>query len=431
MAGFRPGKAPRDLVIRRYQKDVTDQLKAELLLESLEQLAEEHKLTPLAAPELDPRKIEFPKTGPLLYEFSIEVAPEFDVPDYKGLKIRRPVKEFTDEDVAREQERILSTYGQLVSKDGGADLGDLLLVTITSRHGDRVIGTIENTAVKVQPKLAFKDGVAERCGEQLQGARAGDTRVVDVTLSGSSADAGLAGQQVQASFAVKEVLRVQLPELTPEFLEGTLGVRSAEQLAELARVILKRRLEYTQRQEARRQVMEHFAATSQWDLPKDLLRRQAHKTLQRRVLEMRNSGMAEEEIQGRLRLLQQDVLQSTALALKEHFVLQKIAEVEKIEVGDEDIDAEIERLAEQNGESFRKVRARIEKDDLLDAVAAELIERKALDLILENARYEDYKLGEQGEPAVATVEAQAVPGPMQDPTAEPPEEKPAEPAANP
>ena len=79
------------------------------------------------------------------------------------------------------------------------------------------------------------------------------------------------------------------------------------------------------------------------------------------------------------------MLQSTAVALKEHFVLQKIAEVEKIEIEDEDIDAEIERIADQSGESFRKVRARMEKEDLIEALATDLLERKALDLILDNA----------------------------------------------
>ena len=140
----------------------------------------------------------------------------------------------------------------------------------------------------------------------------------------------------------------------------------------------------------------------------------------RKIMEMRADGISEEEIQGRRRLLEQDILQSTALALKEHFVLQKIAEVEKIDVNDDDLNEEIERIAEQDGESPRRVRARLEREDLLEALAAEMIERKALDLILDSAEYEDVSLGQEDQPAVSTVEAQAVPGEIQDPTAEPP-----------
>jgi trigger factor len=141
-------------------------------------------------------------------------------------------------------------------------------------------------------------------------------------------------------------------------------------------------------------------------------------------MEMQSSGMSEDEIRGRQRLLEQDVLRSTASALKEHFVLQKIAEDEKIDVDDDDIDNEIDRIAAQNDESPRRLRARLEKDDLIDALAVEIVERKALDLVLDSAEYEDVPVGKkERESAVATSEEQAVPGELADPTAVPPEEE--------
>ncbi len=91
-------------------------------------------------------------------------------------------------------------------------------------------------------------------------------------------------------------------------------------------------------------------------------------------------------------------------------MLQKIAEVEKIEIEQDDIDAEIDRIAEQSGESFRRVKARLEKEDLMEAVAADLLERKRLDLILANATYDEYELkSEEQQGEVATVEAQVAP----------------------
>src|SRR5436309_7299122 len=89
--GFRPGKAPRKLVERFYKQDVQQQVKAEVLMASLEQLAEEQDIAPLAPPDLDPGKIEIPEAGPMVYEFEVEVRPEFKLPDYKGLKLKRPV----------------------------------------------------------------------------------------------------------------------------------------------------------------------------------------------------------------------------------------------------------------------------------------------------------------------------------------------------
>src|SRR5262245_31537576 len=102
VAGFRPGKAPREVVARRFQKDVTEQVRAEVLMASLEQLAEDHDVAPLSPPDINPTKIEIPKAGPLIYEFDVEVQPQFDLPNYKGLKLKRPVMTFTEADIDKE-----------------------------------------------------------------------------------------------------------------------------------------------------------------------------------------------------------------------------------------------------------------------------------------------------------------------------------------
>jgi trigger factor len=426
VAGFRPGKAPKALVRRRYRKEVADQVKAEILLESLEQLAEEHDIAPLSAPNLDPFRIVLPEQGPLYYEFEVEVRPQFDLPTYKGLKLRRPVKTFGDADVEHEKRRLLGPYGQLVPKpEGNAQVGDAIVADITSRDGDRVLSTLNEALVKVEPQLAFKDGVAEKFADQIKDANPGDTREVDIQLSDKVSDESLRGKQVKATFQIKDIKSVRLPELTHEFLHN-FGVHNEEQFDELVRMILQRRLEYLQRQSARQQVMELLAANANLDMPRDLLIRQARKALARQVMEMRANGISEDEIRGRQRLLEQDVLRNTAQALKEHFVLQKIAEDEEIDVTDDDLEDEVERIAAQNNESARRVRARLERDDLMDALAAELVERKALDLVLDSAEYEEVPLGAPEQGAVSTVEEQTVPGEMHDPTAVPPAEEGAE-----
>jgi trigger factor len=419
--GFRPGKAPRKIIERRFAKDVESQVKGEILMASLEQLAEEHDIAPLSTPNLDPTKIVIPAEGNFVYEFEVEVRPQFDLPNYKGLKLKRPVREFADADVEEEERRILAPRGQLIPKEGAAQIGDYLIADIDAKDGDRIITTLKEIKIRIEPRVAFKDGVAERFGEQTQGAKAGDTRTVDITLSSAAADPSLHGKTLHSVFSIKDVKSLRLPELTPEFLQQ-FGVRSQDQLRERIRVLLQRRLEYTQRQSAREQVLGLIAGAVNWELPQDLLARQARKALGRRVMEMRSSGMSEDEIRGRQRVLEKDVLRSTALALKEHFVFQKIAEVEKIDVDEDDINDEIERIAYQNDESPRRLRARLEKDDLLEVLAIDIVERKVLDLILESAEYEDVPIGKKEEEAVGTVEEQAVPGEMKDPTAAPPEE---------
>jgi trigger factor len=427
--GFRQGKAPRRLVERRFHSEVGDQVKSEVLLASLEQLAEDHDIAPLSAPNIDPSKIEVPKQGPMVYEFDVEVRPQFDLPNYKGLRLKRPVHTFTEEEVIGEERRLLAPYGQVVPKpEGSTTIGDVIVADVVTRDGNTVLSTLTEQQFRVDKQLAFKDGIAAKFSEQVNGANAGDKRVVDIVLSSAVANPALRGKTVQATFDIKDVKTLRLPELTHEFLH-TFGVHTPDQLRELLGVVLQRRLEYQQRQSAREQVLQQIAASGSWQLPEDLLLRQARTAMARRVMEMRADGISEEEIAQRQRILQQDVLQSTALALKEHFVLQKIAEVEKIDVTDDDINTEIERIATQSEESPRRVRARLERDDLLDALGAEMIERRALDLVLDTAEYDDVPLTGEDQPAVSTVEAQAVPGEMKEPGADlPAAETPTEPA---
>jgi trigger factor len=423
VTGFRPGKAPRRLIEKRFSREVSEQVKSEVLLASLEQLGKDHDVAPLAPPNLELDKIEIPPAGPLVYEFEVEVRPEFDLPSYKGLKLKRPVKEITPDDVTEARRRVLGPYGQIVPKEGEADVGDIVVADVTVKDGETVIGTIQESNFRVERTLAFKDGMARKFADQIKGAKPGDTRTVDIELS-SQAASGLGGKKVQGIFEIKDLKTVRLPDLDESFFQSNaLGVANLGQLDEMIRATLVRNLEHTQRRAARMQVLDQINAASTWELPQDLLMRQARKAMQRRIMEMRADGLPDDQIEQQIRVMQQDILSSTAMALKEHFVLQKIAEQEKIDANEDDINDEIYRIADQTGESPRKVRARIEKEDMMDALVAEMIERKALDLILDSAEYEDVPMEPtEEESSMATVESQAVPGEMVDPNAAPPSE---------
>ncbi len=422
--GFRPGKAPKQMVVKHHRKEVSDQVKGELLLASLEQLAEDFDVAPLSPPNLNPASILIPDEGPFIYEFEVEVRPQFDLPEYKGLKLQRPVRVFADAEVVEEESRILARHGQLVPKDGAAEKGDYLIVDMVTTYQGEKVGDAKEVTFRIDDAVTFRDGVAQKFGEQTIGAKAGDKRSVDIAMTDAVAVDQLKGRTVQAELEVKDVKKMRLPELTNEFLADTFQVKSLDQFRETVRLSMDRRLEYAQRQSAREQVLAKITASSDWALPQDLLQRQARRALGRRAMEMREAGISEEEIQSRLRMLQRDVLASTASSLKEHFVLQKIAENEKLEINEDEINAEIERIADQYGEPARRIRAQFERDDLLETLAAQLIERKALNHILEHATYDDVAMNQ--EEGMTTSQTQAVAGAIKDPTAAPAEEKPAE-----
>jgi trigger factor len=419
--GFRPGKAPRKYIERKFKPAVAEDVRREVLMASLQQLAEDSNLSPLAPPELDPDQLDIPDEGPFIYEFDVEVRPDFELPDYKGLKIRKPIRRFTDADIANEQRRLLEPRGTLVPKEGAnptVALNDIIVCDLVTVDGGKELNKATEIRIRVEKRLALTDGVAEDFGKQIAGTKAGGTKEIDIKLAETVADQSLKGKTVKGKFTVKDIKVIRLPELTPDLL-AQFGVKNEAQLQELIASTLERNLEYMQRQTARQHLLKFAAESAKWDLPRDLLIRQATRTLQRRVMEMRSAGMNDQQIESRMTVLRQNVIQSTAVSLMEHFVLQKIAETEKIEINDSDIDTEIRRIAAQAGESFRKVKAQMERDDLIEALATELLERKALDVVLNNAVYEEFEIKpEEQEGEVATVETQAVPGEMVEPKIE-------------
>jgi trigger factor len=387
--GFRAGRAPRKLVEHRFKKEVSDQVKGSLLMDSLEQLNEEQKLSAISEPDIDMQSVEIPDDGPLTFEFDLEVRPEFDVPQWKGLKIERPVRDFSDKDVDAQMQRVLSRKGRLTPFDGAAKEGDYLIANLTFKHGDDVLGEAKEEMIAVRPTLSFRDGKLEDFDKLMKGVKAGETREGEVKLTDDAPNEALRGKKVKVAIEVLEVKKLQLPELTPEFLEEIGDFKSEDELREALRKDLERQLHYHQQQRARQQITALLTAAANWELPPDLLRRQGQRELSRSVMELRRSGFSDEQIRAHENELRQNSLSSTARSLKEHFILERIAEEEKIADEPEDYEAEIGLIAAQSGESPRRVRAQIEKRDLMDILRNQIIERKVIEKVLSQATFKE------------------------------------------
>jgi trigger factor len=174
--GFRSGRAPRKLVEARYRKDVGDQIKSKLLLDSMSQVNESQKLAAISEPDFDPAAIEVPDDGPMTFEFDLEVRPDFELPDWKGLSIDRPQRESTEEDVDRYLARLLAPYGKLVPYEGPVKPGDHVTVNIISRKGDQELARHEEQSVPVVASLSFRDVVVEKFDKLMKDGKAGERR---------------------------------------------------------------------------------------------------------------------------------------------------------------------------------------------------------------------------------------------------------------
>ena len=387
--GFRTGRAPRKLIETRFRRDVADQVKGSLLMDSMSQVSDDHELAAISEPDINIEAIEIPDEGPMTFEFDLEVRPEFDLPNWKGLKIEKPVREVDDKAVDKQLASLLEREGKLVPKDGAAKKGDYITTNLAFYDGESVLNQAEEEVIRIKPTLSFRDGKIEKFDKLMKGVKAGETRDAKLKLSEDAPNEALRGKEVKAVFEVLEIKSLEAPKLTPALLESLGGFDSEGDLRDVIRENLERQLEYHQQQRARQQVTAALTASASWELPPDLLRRQADRELQRSVLELQRSGFGAEEIQAHENELRQNSQASTERALKEHFILERLAEEESIEDEPADYDQEIALIAAQSGEPVRRVRARLEKQDLMDSLRNQIIERKAIELILEHAKFKE------------------------------------------
>ena len=387
--GFRAGRAPRKLVEHRFRKELKDQVKGSLLMDSISQVTDDENLSAISEPDFKLDSIVLPDDGPMTFEFNLEVRPEFDVPKWKGLKLDRPSRKFDTTDIDRQLERILSEYGRLVPHDGPASSGDYVTVNLSFKDGERVISSSEEEVIRLRPVLSFRDSKIENFDEIMKGVKAGETRQGETTLSDDAPNEALRGKKITAQFEVLDVKKLEVPELTPQLLEELGDFDSEADLRDTILDTLNRKLEYHQGQEIRKQITATLTEAANWDLPPDMLKRQSARELERAVLELRRSGFSDAEIQAHENELRQNSAASTARALKEHFILEKIAEEENIDVEEGDYDEEIRLIARQSGESPRRVRARLDKGGMMDALRNQIVERKVIDQIREAAKITD------------------------------------------
>jgi trigger factor len=223
----------------------------------------------------------------------------------------------------------------------------------------------------------------------LAGVKAGEKRTGKVKLTQDAPNEELRGKEVEVEFDVLDVKKLKLPELTADFLQEMGNFDSEEKLRDAIRANLERQLQYEQQRKARQQITAELLKKADWELPPGLLKRQSVRELERAVMELRRAGFSEAEIRARQNELRQNSAGSTGKALKEHFILERIAEEEKIEAEEGDFENEIFLMAMQSGESPRRVRAQIEKRGLMDVLQNQIVERKVLERVQAEAKFKD------------------------------------------
>jgi trigger factor len=385
LPGFRAGKIPRKLLENRFRQTATEQVKSSLVMDSLQQITEGGEFSAISEPDMDYGAVEIPATGDFTYEFKIEVRPEFETPNWKGLELKKTEFKVTDEEVDLQLHRTLERITQGEAVDDAAKPGDRVVVSIDFKHDGKIISSVDEAVVTLRSKLSLADCIIENFGELLTGAKEGEKRSTKVKIFETSLNEAFRGVEVDAEISVEEVRRVNVEGMSKSVLD-TLGFDTTEELKDFVRSELERQCEYHQNQLIRTQVSSLLTAGADWELPQALVRRQADREMHRRVLELRRSGFTDDQIRSVINNLRRNIEETTKASLREHFVLEKIAEDLAIEPTDAEYDSEIELIAQQSDLSARQVRAKLERTGQMDALRNQILERRVIDAIVAEAK---------------------------------------------
>ena len=386
--GFRVGKVPSSLVKKRFKKEISDQVKQRVMMVSLDQIAEESKIDPINQPNLDMDTVDLPEDADFEYEFEVEVRPTFDLPSYKGMKISRPVREVTEQDIDDYQTNFVEQYGVQEPVDAPVATGDFVNVDIVISRNGTEYNRLSDQMVRVLPLLKLQDGELAGFDKLLVGATADETRSAKVKVSMESPVIEMRGEELDVAFTVLDVKRMNQQTIDEDFCVRV-GFSSVDALRTAIRRTLERQVKYEQRQTCRKQITEKIIESANWELPEDMVAKQVENALHREILEMEQAGFTNQQIMSRENDLRQKSLSMTRRNLKEHFVLDRIATEEKIEVSELEIEQEISAMSFQRGESPRRVRARLMKSGVIENLFAQIRERKAVDFILDTAEFHD------------------------------------------
>ncbi|HWH72063.1 MAG TPA: trigger factor [Candidatus Sulfotelmatobacter sp.] len=395
LPGFRPGKAPRDMVLRKYSKDIEEETKRKLISDSYKKAIEEQKLDVLGYPDIE--EIQFSRGQPLQFAATIETAPEFELPEYKGIPVKREAHSVTDEDLTRALEALRQPRTTFNAVDRPLQTGDIAVVNYTGTCDGKPITEIAPTAKGLTEQKNFWVEIGGSSfipgfSEQLQGAKAGDKRTVNVDFPADFVTPQLAGKRGVYEVEVVEVKEKVLPALDEAFAKS-FGAESLEKLREGVRHDLANELTYKQNRTVRTQLVRSLLNRVTFELPETAVARETRNVVYDLVQENAKRGVSRDVLEQQKEQIYSAASQGAKERVKVAFLLQKIAEKENIKVSQQEIAQRITQLAAMYQIPVDKFAKDLQKRNGLIEIYDQIMNERVIDFLQQNAQIEEVPPG--------------------------------------
>jgi trigger factor len=396
--GFRPGHAPRGVVRSRFKEQIRSEVLRDLIPSTVQAAIDEHQLAPLGEPELNLENNEgLDQLGqtPISFNINVEVLPEVELGKYKGLEATRRTRPIKDEDVDRVIEQLRENSASLEPvEDRGAELGD----TVTASFHGKFINEPDAEPINVDEVdvVLGGQGVVPAINENLTGIKPEEEKTFLVDYPADFSSKGLAGKQLEYTVKVAAVRLKELPELDDEWAQS-LGdeVESLAQLREKIRGDLETQAKDESEGKVRTDILRQLVDAHQFELPERLVEHQTEHRFETVVRDMishgvdpRNPELDWDKARGSLK-------EQAVFDLRSSLLLERIADEEKIDISDQEIEDEINAVATASRQSPEQVRAVLTKQGGERSIAGRLRNRKALDFLATNASVTDQEWEEE------------------------------------
>ncbi len=400
--GFRKGRAPRQLVEKRFGNEVRESLTTSIVGQSFYAATENAEVDVLGDPlfrvEVEDevklvdigealQHLKLPESGDFAYTCEIELKPEFDLPELKGINITRPEITVTPEMVAEQMLQRRKNRGRLEPvSDGAAEPDDQVVADIVLKVDGSEVKREENVTLGVRPTRL--DGITlSDLGEQLKDVQPGETRTAACTIPDDYERADLRGKQGEFTFNVHELKRLK-PEPMDKFLESW-GFDSEEEAREHFKDELEAERDQLLERAKREQVQQYLLDNTELELPKDFSGRQTDRAVMRKVIDLQQRGVPMGDIEAHIDELRTSAKEEVGRELKLGFILEKVADELDLHVTDEEVNTEIARIAQLYGRRFDRIRDDLQSRGLLSQLIEQIRQNKCITALLEDAKLVD------------------------------------------
>lgn len=384
--GFRKGKAPLAMLEKMYGAGIFYEDAAnEVIDASYPKAAEESKEEIVSTPEIKVTQIE--KGKAFIYEATVALKPEVTLGEYKGVEVKKAEAVVTDEDVENELTAARKKNGRLIDvEDGAIEDGDNTIIDFTGYIDDK---TFDGGAGTDYPLVIGSHSFIEGFEDQLIGKKKGETCDVNVTFPAEYHADELAGKPAKFVVTIKEVKRNELPELNDEFASEVSDFDTLDEYKADIRKKLQEKKKQDAKVENENNVIEKVIENAQMELPQPMVDTQAREMVEnyaRRLQSqglnindyMKYTGMTPEKLMEQMR-------PEAEKRIKTRLVLEKVVEVENVEVSDEKLDEQINEIAASyklEGAKLKEMMGEREKEQIRE----DLKVQAAIDLLVEQAK---------------------------------------------